>query len=462
MKRVEITEVIDSARYVGLPLGITILTICITLVDGYDLQTMSFVAPELVTDWRIDRSLLAPVLTGSLIGMALGSLALGWLGDRIGRKKSFVLCTVFLFVGSLLSASATALPELFAWRVLTGIGLGGVTPLAATLISEWTPARTRSVAVACAVVAIPLGGMGGAQVAHWIIPLYGWRMIFYVGAALPLVVCVLAWAALPESPKFLVHRPARGHELARALNRLMGERRFDGTEVFHIDEPQPPHGSGFFVILQPAYLRTTLLLWVAFACNTLALYAFVNWLPTIITSIGLPRATGLQSSTFFNFGGFFGAVGGAVLIRYVGSRAVSAALATIGAIATVFIGATLSGVSGDPEARLFLLVALAGASLNGMQCFIYAVGAHSYPTYVRGAAVGCAQTVSRLGGVLSSAIAGAYFALQPALPVSAFFYVVAGAILVVVATFSSLRTHISIRKDKSTPGAPVIHEGAPP
>lgn len=462
MKKTEVIEIVDSARYFGLPFGITILTIFITLVDGYDLQTMSFVAPELVADWHVNRAMLAPVLTGSLIGMALGSLALGWLGDRIGRKKSFVVCTAFLFAGSLLSANATTLTGLFVWRVLTGIGLGGVTPLATTLITEWTPVRSRAVAVACAVVAIPLGGMGGAQVAHWIIPAYGWRTVFYIGAALPLLVFILAWWLLPESPKYLVHFPARRQELARALNRLLGEQRFDGTENFHIDEPQAPPGNWLSIILQPVHRRTTLLIWLAFAGNTLALYAFVNWLPTIITSIGLPRATGLQGSTFFNFGGFFGAVGGAVLIRYLGSRAVSATLALGGAIATVCIGTALSVAHVEPGVALFLLIALAGASLNGMQGVIYMVSAHSYPTYVRSAAVGCAQTVSRIGGVLSSAVGGAYFAMQPAPPVSAFFYVVAATILVVLASFSSLRTHIPSLRNTVASGAVAAHDGAVP
>ena len=451
LKTVEVTQVIDSARYFGLPFGVTVLTILITLVDGFDLQTMSFVAPELVTSWHVERSMLFWVLSGSLIGMALGSVLLGRLGDRIGRKGAFVACTVFLFAGSLLSARATGLWDLFAWRVITGIGLGGVTPLAATLISEWTPKRVRSVAVACAVVAVPLGGMGGAALAQWIIPAYGWRMIFYIGAALPFFIFAVAGLLLPESPKFLALAPARHRELARALNRLVGEQRYDGTERFQIDEPPQPPGNWFLILLQPSYRRTTLLLWAAFAGNTLALYAFVNWLPTIVTSVGLSLTAGLQSSKFFNFGGLFGAVGGAALIGFFGSRRVSAVLSVAGALAAVCIGATLSGAHAGSGSSLLLLVTLAGTSLNGMQTFLYTVGAHSYPTYIRGVAVGCAQTVSRIGGVLSSAVGSVYFAMSPVPPVSYFFVAVAAAILIVVVTFTSLRTHIPAASAEARP-----------
>ena len=461
-KSLEITAIIDSATFIGLPLGITILTIFIMLVDGFDLQTMSFVAPALVTDWGIERSMLTPVLTASMIGMAIGSIALGWLGDRIGRKKSYIVCIAFLFLGSLLSAYAGGLWELFTWRVITGIGLGGITPLAATLISEWTPKKSRGVAVACAVVAVPLGGMIGAAVAQWVIPAYGWRTIFYIGAALPLVFFVVAWFLLPESPKYLAQHPAKHPQLARALNRLLKEQRFTGTEHFVVAEPPAPPGNWFATLLRAPYLATTLLLWAVFAFNTLGLYAFVNWLPTVLSSTGLPLQAALQGPKYFNFGGFFGAVGGAILIGIYGSRIVGSTLSLIGAVATLLIGILLSGTAVSTDTQLLILFCVAGMALNGMQAFIYAVGAHSYPTYIRASGVGCAQTVSRIGGVLSSVVGGAFFALKPQPPVSYFFFVVAAVIVLVAISFFSLRTHLHGKKTNLLLEAQALQKGPAP
>jgi AAHS family 4-hydroxybenzoate transporter-like MFS transporter len=440
----EITAVVDSAKFFGLPLGITVLMIFIMLVDGYDLQTMSFVAPVLISEWGVDRSVISYyVLSASMVGMAIGSIGLGWLGDRIGRKKSYIVCIAFLFVGSLLSAYSSNVVEIVTWRLVTGIGLGGVTPLCATLVSEWTPRHARSVAVACAVVAVPLGGMLGAMVAQWVIPEYGWRMIFFIGAALPLFFFVVAWFLLPESPRFLAQHPQRKPELVSLLNRLFGEKRFDGTETFTVAEIEKPPGNWFSILLKPPFLGTTLLLWCAFLFNTLALYAFVNLMPTVLTSTGISLDSALEGSKLFNFGGFFGAVGGAVLIGVIGSRLVGAALSTVGAIATALIGMVLVAHSGAiAGTQLLFLIWVAGMALNGMQCFLYTVGAHSYPTYIRASGVGCAQTVSRVGGVLSSVVGGAYFTIQPPPPVSVFFYVVAAAILIVVVSYYSMRTHI--------------------
>jgi AAHS family 4-hydroxybenzoate transporter-like MFS transporter len=439
---VDVVGVIDSARYVGWPLAITILTILIMLVDGYDLQTMSFVAPAIVADWGIARADLIWVLNGSLIGMAVGSVMLGRLGDRVGRKGAFIACLLCLSAGSLLSAHARGLSELFVWRALTGIGLGGLTPLAATFISEWTPRRVRSIAVACAVVSVPLGGMLGAMVAQRAIPSLGWRSIFWVGTALPLLFVILAAWLLPESPRFLGQDPIHSNRLAALLNRLVREPRFAGSERFYVAEPAAPARHWLGIILSRDYRRTTLLLWSAFAFNTLALYTYANWLPTVLTAAGFTQTAALGQHQYFNFGSFFGAVGGAILIGRYGSRFVGTGLALLGVGATLLVGVALTG-SGPAGLPLWLLVLVAGAALSGMQSFLYAVGAHSYPTYVRGAGVGSAQSISRIGGVLGGLAAGAFFGLQPQPPLSRFFYALGLLMIMIAVSFFPLRTHIA-------------------
>jgi MFS transporter, AAHS family, 4-hydroxybenzoate transporter len=439
---VDVVRVIDSARFIGWPLAITILTILIMLVDGYDLQTMSFVAPAIVADWGIARADLTWILNGSLIGMAIGSVALGRLGDRVGRKSAFIACLLALCAGSLLSAYSRSLGSLFVWRAATGIGLGGLTPLAATFISEWTPRRVRSIAVSCAVVSVPLGAVLGAMIAQRTIPLFGWRAMFLIGAALPMLFAALSAWLLPESPTFLAQDPVHASRLAGILNRLVREPRFAGTERFHVAEPAAPARYWFGIIVGHEYRRTTLLLWSAFAFNTLALYSYANWLPAVLTAAGFSQTAALEQHKYFNFGGFFGAVGGAILIGRYGSRLVGTGLALLGVGATLLIGVVLAD-SYPPDLRLSLLVLAAGAACSGMQSFLYAVGANSYPTYVRGAGVGCAQTVSRIGGVLGGLAAGAFFRLHPQPPLSRLFYALGALSSMVAMSFFLLRKHIA-------------------
>ena len=462
---VDVIGVIDSVPFLGLPLGVTLLTICIMLVDGYDLQTMSFVAPAIVADWRVARADLGWVFNGSMIGMAIGSVALGRFADRIGRKGAFLVSLLFLCCGSLLSVHARGLGELFGWRALTGIGLGGLTPLAATIIAEWTPRRVRSIAVAFAVVSVPLGGMAGAMVAQRVIPLFGWSAMFWIGAALPLVFFIAATWLLPESPRFLALDAARSVRLSRLLNRLLREPRFTGTERFHVGEPLAPARNWLGLILGGAYLRVTLLLWAAFAINTTGLYAYANWLPTVLTSAGFTQAAALDDLKYFNFGGFFGAVGGAMLIGRYGSRLVGTGLALLGVGATVLVGVTLTAGS-SPGLQLSGLLVAAGIAFSGMQAFLYAVGAHSYPTYVRAAGVGSAQTISRIGGVLGGFAAAAFFGLRPQPPISTFFYAIATLSVGLAVSYFLLRSHIPPNHKQQTGGreleAQALRDGAAP
>ncbi len=441
---VEVSAVIDAADFLGLPLRVTVISILMMIVDGIDLQSMSFVAPALLSDWGVSRSALAPTLTASIIGMAFGSIALGWMGDRVGRKAAFVSAMALLAVGSLVSSASHSLSALFVWRFVTGLGLGGATPLAATLVSEWVPRRVASIAIASSVVVVPVGGMLGALLARHVIPAYGWRTMFGIGAVLPLLFMLLALYAVPESPKFLSRRPARKAELAGLLNRIAKAPRYLATDTFQVAEPPQRAGNWLTTILGRGYLRTTLLIWSAFLFNTLGLYFFVNWLPTILSTYGLGQDVGLRGATYFNLGGSLGALAGSVLVSRYGSRGIGSSFAVIGMLSTAAVGWSLSGGQVS-EIRLFPLVTLAGLAFCGMQGFVYAVASNSYPTYVRGAAVGCAQTVSRAGGILSSALSGVFLATGSHLPISALFYVVAALMSVLLASYLLIGTHFQPR-----------------
>ena len=438
-KSVDVGAVIDSAKFFPVPFGIAAMMIIIMLTDGFDLFTMGYVGPHLIEDWGITRAELGPVNMAGLFGMAIGSVTLGWLGDRIGRKRAYVGCLALLFAGSLLCFFAQDVTQLTLFRGVTGLGLGGVTPLATTLISEWTSKKVRNVVVACVIVSVPLGGTLAGYVERLIVPEYGWRSMFFVGAVVPLVLFALFSFVLPESPKFMAQRPALHQKLARSLNRLLGEKRFDGTEAFLIQEEGKRSSNWFFTIWNGDYRFVTLLIWIAFAVNSFVLYLFTNYLPTLLTSAGLAGDVASKGLSNFSLGAFFGSIGGAFLIGWFGSRWVGTALAFLGVAATGVIALTLTEGS---TATILALCLIAGASINGMQAFMYAVAANAYPTDIRGSAVGMAQTFSRLGAFVSPMAATFYFAMDPAPPVSAFLWFIAACALGTTLSFFLIPKHI--------------------
>lgn len=447
-KVVDVAAVIDSAPYLWMPFFITVMMILIMLSDGYDLFLMGHVGNYLVNDWKITRADLGPINSAGLIGMAVGSVALGWLGDRIGRKKSYFACLVFLFIGSVLCyfTAEAGTPEnakeslrmMTLWRFVTGLGMGGVTPLATTLISEWTSKRVRSVVVACVISSVPVGGsLGGWAIAH--VP---WQDMFLIGGLVPLAFFILFGFLLPESPKYMAQHVSLHARLARMLNRLVGEKRFDGSEEFRVQEQGKRSSHWVATLWNSDYRRATFFIWVAFSFNSFVLYMYTNYLKVLMPPDRVAVAVAGDALTYFSYGAFLGSIGGAFLIRWFGSRYVGSGLAFIGVMATAAIGGYLMG-SGSPTAVSIVLASfIAGASINGMQAFMYAVSAHSYPTDIRGSAVGMAQTISRIGAVASPTVASAYLAMSPLPGVHLFFWFVAACALVTTLSFFLIPSHI--------------------
>jgi MFS transporter, AAHS family, 4-hydroxybenzoate transporter len=444
-KTVDVGEVIDSANYFWVPFGITVMMVIIMLTDGFGLFTTGYIGPQVVKDWGIGRDQLSWLTYTQMGGMALGSVLLGWISDHIGRKKAYFSCLALLFVGSLLCYEAGNIRILATFRFVTGLGLGGITPLATTLISEWTAKRVRSVVVACVIVSVPLGGSLAGVLARWLIPTYGWRSMFLAGAVMPLALLALFWLLLPESPKYLALRPALHPQLARALNRLLGTQRFDGSERFVVHEQAKTSSNWFSTIWNSRYWRATLFIWIAFTFNSLVLYIFTNSLPVLFDSAHQGRDVSSLSLSLFSGSGVVGSIGGAWLMRLWGSRGVGTAAAFIGAAATGAIGVLLVMLAGQSDLALLASCAIGGAVVNGMQSYIYAVSAHSYPTEIRGSAVGMAQAFSRFGGLLAGTVPQVYFRMAPVPPIDRFFWFVAACALVTTISYFLIPSHIPRR-----------------
>jgi AAHS family 4-hydroxybenzoate transporter-like MFS transporter len=335
---------------------------------------------------------------------------------------------------------------------VTGLGLGGVTPLATTLISEWTSARVRSAVVACVIVAIPLGGALAGEVEQLLVAEHTWRVMFLVGAIVPLVLFVFMWFLMPESPKYMAQHPSQHKSLAKALNRLVGEERYDGTEEFMIHEEGKRSRNWFATLWNRDFWKRTVLIWLAFAANSFVLYIFTNYLSVLLRDAGQTAEVASQGLQRFTLGAAFGTVGGGFLIAWFGSRWVGSGIAAVGALGTAMIGLTVIGGASASQVLFYCLVA--GAAINGMQAFMYAVAAHAYPTEIRGSAVGMAQTFSRLGGVISPTVATIYFNMDPQPPVNMFFLFVAAVAVVTTVSFFLIPSPIPgsiLNREKSHP-----------
>jgi AAHS family 4-hydroxybenzoate transporter-like MFS transporter len=441
-RTVDVGAVFDGASFRGLPLLVFAFTALALVFDGFDITAIAFAAPALLTEWNATRAELAPVLAAGLAGMGIGSLLLGTLGDRYGRRTMLCVCLVLVAATSFGCATADDLFELGAWRLLTGLGLGGAIPNASALMAEFAPARSRNVVVAAAIVGIPLGGLLGAEVAAQVIPVHGWRAVFVIGAVLPGLLAIAMWLVVPESPRFLARRPDRRAELVRVLARV-GAGGLRGDERFVVRESGAEATEGRLRDLwAPAFRRDTLSLWLAFSASVFAIYSFGSWLPTVLAGAGLPLPTAIRGSVAFNLGGVFGSLLVAWAMTRWGSRRVLVATLVVGIASTASLALVPIGPDAD-RVPLFAGLVVVGACLNGVQVGMFPVSAHVYPTALRASGVGWALGIARGAGVLSAFAGSAALAFGSG--TAPFFLGVAAVIVLVLAGVARLRSHLPPR-----------------
>jgi AAHS family 4-hydroxybenzoate transporter-like MFS transporter len=440
---VDVDAVLDRVRFRGLPARVLVCSILTLALDGLDIQVIGFVAPALAADFGVEREALAAVLAASLIGMTLGGLGVGPIGDRLGRRPALLISIVLFGASTLAGSTVSRLAELTFWRLLAGIGLGGALPNITALMVEFSPPRWRSQAVAAAIVGVPIGGMLGAAVAATLVPAFGWRSMFVLGGLMPLAWAVCLYYVLPESPRYLATRQDRWRELASILNRIDQSKPYSGSETFVLGSGGRVKGTGRLRnLFSPTLLRDTVAAWAIFATNIFAVYAFFNWAPVVLTALGLDLPTAVRGALVFNFAGILGALTLSWLISRFGSRLPLTAAALAATAALLYL-AWLASAKGDTAPSLVPLmagIAAAGFVINAIQVGMYAVVAHVYPTELRASGVGWALGVGRLGGIFSS-FAGA-FLLSSAAGEAGFFLGVAAALSGTTLAVLALTRHI--------------------
>jgi AAHS family 4-hydroxybenzoate transporter-like MFS transporter len=405
---VDVVQVMDHAPFRGLPLLVSILTLFAMVFDGFDIQVVAFAAPKLLEEWGLTRPGLVPILAAGLVGMAVGAFLLGMVGDRYGRRIALIGSLIIVAVMSLGAAYSNGVSELAAWRFATGIGLGGVVPNCTAMMIEFAPLSVRAVIVALTVVGVPIGGLLGSEVARLVLPLFGWRGVFVIGAILPAALVAVLLFALPESPRFLAARRARAADLARLLNRVSQSSKFTPDQRFTVLEAAPSGAKqGLATLFGPELRRDTLLIWLIFVTNIFAVFAFFNWLPVVLSSVGLPLDIALRGASMFNVGGVVASLLLAMVMARIGSRAtligvgIGAVLTTL-AIGFVPVSAASAGAPASGVGLVLALIALAGGFILAMQVCMYSVAAHAYPTTSRSTGVGWASSFARFGGILST------------------------------------------------------------
>lgn len=389
---------------------IVAVALCVGLnaLDGFDVLAISFASPGIAKEWGIDRAALGLVLSMELIGMAVGSVLLGNVADRIGRRPTILGCLVVMASGMWLATLAGDVQSLSIYRLFTGLGIGGMLACTNAMVAEYANDRSRTLAVAVMAAGYPMGAIVGGAIASNLLATGGWRDVFHFGAIVTAVFLPIAWFLLPESVGYLMQRrPA--DLLARVNKALRG--------VGHAALDAIPDAVGDTVktsvadLFSPALRRTTLLLTIGYFAHIMTFYFILKWIPKIVVDMGYEPSAAGGVLVWANVGGLLGALLLSVLSLKIATRAL--------VIAAMILSVVMVSVFGQGQAdlrQLGFIAAAAGFCTNAGVVGLYAIIAASFPTAVRGGGTGFVIGIGRGGAALGPIIAGLLFEMNFGLP----------------------------------------------
>jgi AAHS family 4-hydroxybenzoate transporter-like MFS transporter len=271
-----------------------------------------------------------------------------------------------------------------------------------------------------------IGAIVGAGIpgliAAWVIPNYGWQAMFVIGGVLPIALGVMIVFVLPESMKYLALKPENRAKLAK-LVRIVRPDLAVGPDTQFVATGEV-HGNGLSIkeLFSSDLASSTILIWILFSIGGMTFYFMQAWMPTILTSTGVPMKDAAIAVAFYQLGGV---VGGAAISRPMDLLG----MWTITILYAIAIpAALLIGEPGNSETMVMVLLFVAGICLLGGQLGLNTAAGLIYPTYIRSNGVGWAFGVGRVGTVIALSLTGVLLSMH--LPLQQLFFIVAALLAI--------------------------------
>lgn len=361
----------------------------------YDITSMGVVLPAVAQEFGTTSTGLAVVISMNLAGYIVGSMLLGVVADRIGRRPAYVVTLILLAGGSLMTAFAWDVASLTLFRLVTGAGTGAQIALVTTLFAELSSARRRGLYLQANQV---VAGVG-LTLAPWLAVIfvdshsYGWRIVLGVGV-LAIAAVPLGWL-MPESPRWLALR-GRLDEADQVVGRMEDTVRKRGMTL-----PEPVAAptddeavkSPLSMLLRRPYLGRLLALTGFWFLFYLTSYSFLGFQTTLLDEIGLLSDSSILITAIGSIGYVLGPLAATVVVERFERKYLLVAVAVMEAVGALLLAGATSNLMAGAGGLLIAAGIMAGT-------VGYTYTAEVLPTQARATAVAIAQGLGHLAGVV--------------------------------------------------------------
>jgi len=399
---------LDQSRMSTLQIIVVIITVLLNAIDGFDVLSISFAAPGIAREWGTPQATLGIVMSMELIGMAIGSFFLGGVADLLGRRLTLLWCLIVMTGGMLLVTTAANTIQLSIWRVLVGLGIGGILACVNAVVAEFSNIKRRGFCISLMVIGYPLGGTFGGMFASHLLQTHDWRSIFYLGAAITGILIPSVYFFVPESIHWLTQKQPKG--ALEKINATLDRMKFPRIERLPEIQSQEQRKS-IGNIFSPSLVNITLMLTAAYFLHITTFYFILKWSPKIVADMGFSISLAGGVLVWANMGG---AIGGAIFGWLTSRIELKKLTIFILMLASIFV-AVFGRTSAD-LGQMKILAACAGFFGNAGISGLYSILAVAFPTNVRATGTGFVIGVGRAGAVISPILVGVLFQSGAGLP----------------------------------------------
>jgi len=379
--------------------------------------------------WDLSKTQLTILTSTGVVGMALGAAFSGIAADRWGRRTVIVATLLIFSFGSFMCGISQSYEMLLVCRFITGLGLGGELPVASTLVSEFSPRKSRGRNVVILESFWAWGWIAAAFVAYLAIPVWGWRVAFIIGAVPALFAAILRFL-VPESPRYL-DTNGKTDEADALVSQMESQAKIEplsaADKVVGVLIPKLSLLKSFGSLWSKPYIRSTAVLWVLWFGINLGYYGFVLWTPTLLMDQGFTLVKSFQFVLIMCIAQLPGYALAAILIEKIGRKLV---------LILFFTGTALSawlfGHAGTEFQVLATGCLIYFFALGAWGC-VYSYTPELYPTKIRGAGVGWAAAFGRLGALIGPFLVPALYKLFGAEMGFTYVFILLTAVFILVA-----------------------------